>query len=246
LSRVNGQQLSLPFAAPSSLDPEPQTGAAVPAVSGALSAPAAPPALTLPPVVDDPLPSVGTLEELARIARACSRCRLRAGCRQVVFGEGNPKARLMFVGEGPGEQEDIQGRPFVGRAGQLLDRMIAAMGLQRADVYIANVVKCRPPQNRAPEPDEADACWPFLRRQIELINPRIIVCLGAVAARRLLGPSASVTKSRGRFFEVDGRLVAVTFHPAALLRFPANKKLAWEDLKMVMRALEELPAGRSA
>lgn len=145
----------------------------------------------------------------------------------------------MFVGEGPGEQEDIQGRPFVGRAGQLLDRMIAAMGLSRAEVYIANVVKCRPPQNRAPQPDEAEACWPFLRRQIELINPRIIVCLGAVAARRLLGPGASVSKSRGRFFNVDERLVAVTFHPAALLRFPANKKLAWEDLKMVMKALED-------
>ena len=192
---------------------------------------------------EDVLPPVHSLEELAAIARACSRCRLRAGCRQVVFGEGNPRARLMFVGEGPGEQEDLQGRPFVGRAGQLLDRMIEAMGLRRQDVYIANVVKCRPPGNRTPQPDEADACWPFLRRQIELINPRFIVCLGATAANRLLGPGRGVTKSRGRLYQWNGRLLAVTFHPAALLRFPSNKKLAWEDLKMVMRALSEAEQG---
>lgn len=202
--------------------PEPKTG------SRRALAPGAP--------VEDPLPLVDSLDQLAAIARGCTACRLRAGCRQVVFGEGNPKARLMFVGEGPGEQEDIQGRPFVGRAGQLLDRMIGAMGLARGDVYIANVVKCRPPGNRAPQPDEADACWPFLRRQIQLIDPKIIVCLGAVAAKRLLGPGFGVTKSRGQLFEREGRLVAVTFHPAALLRFPANKKLAWEDLKMVMQA----------
>lgn len=189
------------------------------------------------------LPPVHSLEELAAIARACNRCRLRAGCRQVVFGEGNPQARLMFVGEGPGEQEDLQGRPFVGRAGQLLDRMIEAMGLKRQDVYIANVVKCRPPGNRTPQPDEADACWPFLRRQIELINPRFIVCLGATAANRLLGPGHGVSKSRGRLYQWNGRLLAVTFHPAALLRFPSNKKLAWEDLKMVMRAMTEAQQG---
>ncbi|MBO8140950.1 MAG: uracil-DNA glycosylase [Firmicutes bacterium] len=181
-----------------------------------------------------------SLEELARVAAGCRRCRLRAGCRQVVFGEGNPRARLMFVGEGPGEQEDLEGRPFVGRAGQLLDRMIEAMGLRRGDVYIANVVKCRPPGNRQPLPDEADACWPFLSRQIELVDPAIIVCLGATAARRLVDPRAGVLRSRGQWFQRNGRRVAVTFHPAALLRNPSQKKLAWEDLQMVMAEYSRL------
>lgn len=247
---MRGGQLAFPFFTSPGADPAPAARPeelSVPAP--AKPSKAAPSELrgTAPlPASGDALPPVRSLEELARIALACNGCRLRAGCRQVVFGEGNPQARLMFVGEGPGEQEDLQGRPFVGRAGQLLDRMIAAMGLARSDVYIANVVKCRPPNNRAPELDEADACWPFLRRQIELVDPRIIVCLGAVAARRLLGPGFGVTKSRGRFYERDGRLLTVTFHPAALLRFPAQKKLAWEDLKMVMRALEDLRSSPGA
>lgn len=222
--------------------PEPAAGLRAAAEPGAGSDSGEKPVETAAP----DWPAADSLEALAQIARACSRCRLRAGCRQVVFGEGNPRARLMFVGEGPGQQEDIEGRPFVGRAGQLLDRMIEAMGLKRQDVYIANVVKCRPPSNRAPQPDEADACWPYLRRQIELVDPEIIVCLGAVAAQRLLGPGTGVTKSRGRFFSWNGRRVAVTFHPAALLRFPANKRLAWEDLKMVMRALAEDAADQGA
>lgn len=218
-------------------------GAAAPAVPAGTpqqEAPAADePALVVPAV--DPAAGADAPAALAllrdEIGPLCTRCKLAGlGRRQVVFGVGNPHAELMFVGEAPGADEDIQGEPFVGRAGQLLTKMIEAMGYTRESVYIANVVKCRPPGNRAPQPDEADACWPFLRRQIQLIDPKIIVCLGAVAAKRLLGPGFGVTKSRGQLFEREGRLVAVTFHPAALLRFPANKKLAWEDLKMVMQA----------
>lgn len=171
------------------------------------------------------------LDELARIAAACQRCGLRAGCRQVVFGDGNPEADLMFVGEGPGEQEDLVGRPFVGAAGQLLDKILSAAGIARSEVYIANIVKCRPPQNRVPTPDEASACRPYLERQIALIRPRIIVCLGATAAKHLIDPKFSIMRSHGEWFEREGIAYTATFHPAALLRNSQWKPLAWEDFK---------------
>lgn len=172
-----------------------------------------------------------TLDGLAALASECRRCRLAAGRRKVVFGVGNPKARLMFVGEGPGADEDARGEPFVGRAGQLLTAMIRAMRLRREDVYIANIVKCRPPGNRDPEPDEAAACLPYLRRQIELVDPAVIVLLGRVAARFLLGTTAPISSYRGVWKKWEGRDVLPTFHPAYLLRNPAAKAQAWADLR---------------
>jgi len=165
----------------------------------------------------------------------CTRCVLhKQGRKQIVFGVGNPNAELMFVGEGPGADEDEQGEPFVGRAGQLLNKMIEAMGLKREQVYIANVVKCRPPGNRTPEKDECDTCSPFLMRQIDVIKPKAIVALGAVAARTLLGLNESMAKLRGRFYDFRGSQLAVTYHPAYLLRDPRQKVETWKDLQMVM------------
>ncbi len=168
---------------------------------------------------------------------ACARCALAGGRTQLVFGVGNPRAELMFVGEGPGADEDRQGEPFVGRAGQLLTKMIEAMGFRREEVYIANVVKCRPPGNRNPEPDEMDACEPFLRRQIAAVSPKVIVALGKIAAQRLLADPTPISRLRGRWFELDGRRLMPTFHPAYLLRSPEEKKKAWEDLQLVMKEL---------
>jgi len=168
----------------------------------------------------------------------CTRCVLsRLGRKTIVFGEGNPSAELMFVGEGPGADEDEQGRPFVGRAGQLLNKMIEAMGLKREQVYIANVVKCRPPGNRTPEREETDTCSPFLLRQIAVIQPKAIVALGAVAARCLLSLNEPMATLRGRWFDFRGTRLAVTYHPAFLLRDPRQKKEAWKDLQMVMEFL---------
>ncbi len=168
----------------------------------------------------------------------CTRCVLsRLGRKTIVFGEGNPYAELMFVGEGPGADEDEQGRPFVGRAGQLLNKMIEAMGLKREQVYIANVVKCRPPGNRTPEREEVETCSPFLLRQIAVIQPKAIVALGAVAARCLLGLNEPMAKLRGQWFDFRGTRLAVTYHPAFLLRDPRQKKEAWKDLQMVMKYL---------
>src|SRR5213076_1738982 len=168
----------------------------------------------------------------------CTRCRLaKQGRNQIVFGVGNPRAELMFVGEAPGADEDQQGEPFVGRAGQLLNNMISAMGLRREDVYIANVVKCRPPQNRAPERDEIETCSPFLMRQVDVIRPKIIVALGGTAAKTLLGISDSMGSLRGRLYDFRGTKLAVTYHPAFLLRDPRQKKEAWKDLQMVMNFL---------
>ena len=168
----------------------------------------------------------------------CTRCRLhKQGRKQIVFGVGNPNADLMFIGEAPGADEDIQGEPFVGRAGQLLNNMIKAMGLRREDVYIANIIKCRPPGNRTPERDECDTCSPFLMRQIEAIKPRAIVALGAVAAKTLLAVNASMSELRGRWYDFRGTKLAVTYHPAFLLRDPRQKKEAWKDLQMVMKEL---------
>lgn len=179
------------------------------------------------------------LEDVREDAMKCTKCVLANGRTHVVFGEGDPNARLMFIGEGPGEQEDLKGRPFVGRAGQLLDKMIAAMGYKREEVFIANIVKCRPPQNRAPLPDEAVSCLPYLRAQISFIKPKIIVLLGAVAVKFLLQTNAGISQVRGKFLDYYGYTVMPTFHPAFLLRSPGKKKEAWEDLKKVIAYLKE-------
>lgn len=163
----------------------------------------------------------------------CTRCKLHEHRRTIVFGEGNPQAGLMFVGEGPGAEEDATGRPFVGRAGQLLDKIIAAIGLRREDVYIANIVKCRPPLNRTPERDEVETCEPFLFRQIKFIRPRVIVALGSPAFQTLLRTRESITRARGEWRELDGIRVMPTFHPAFLLRSPDKKREVWEDMKRV-------------
>ena len=180
----------------------------------------------------------------------CTRCILhQQGRKQIVFGVGNPKAELMFVGEGPGADEDEKGEPFVGRAGQLLNNMIKAMGIEREQVYIANIVKCRPPGNRQPERDECATCSPFLMRQIAVVKPKVIVALGATAAKTLLAMNSSMIQLRGRFYDFrptgiprddsgwDGCKLAVTYHPAFLLRDPRQKSEAWKDLQMVMKEL---------
>jgi len=167
----------------------------------------------------------------------CTRCRLHKGRTKLVFGVGNEDADIMFVGEGPGADEDKQGEPFVGRAGQLLNNMISAMGIRREDVYIANVVKCRPPENRTPERDECDTCSPFLMRQIEVIQPKMIVARGAVAAKNLLGVNDSMANLRGKIYDFRGTKLVATYHPAYLLRDPRQKAEAWKDLQMVMREL---------
>jgi uracil-DNA glycosylase family 4 len=167
----------------------------------------------------------------------CQRCQLAQGRDKIVFADGDPNAQIMFVGEGPGADEDAQGLPFVGRAGQLLNNMIAAMGLKREQVYIANIVKCRPPQNRKPEPGEANTCMPFLERQIEIVRPRVLVALGATAATYLLGMRGSIASMRGRIHDYRGIQTVVTYHPAFLLRDPTQKKEAWKDLQMAMSAL---------
>lgn len=167
----------------------------------------------------------------------CSRCPLHRGRNKLVFGDGDPNAGLMFVGEGPGADEDTQGLPFVGRAGQLLNNMIAAMGLRREQVYIANIVKCRPPGNRAPEPEEANTCVPFLFRQIDIVRPQVLVALGATAATYLLGARQPLAGLRGRVHTVRGTRLIVTYHPAYLLRDPRQKKEAWADLQIAMKEL---------
>src|SRR6478672_64827 len=168
----------------------------------------------------------------------CTRCPLhQQGRKQIVFGVGNPHAELMFIGEAPGADEDQQGEPFVGRAGQLLNNMIKAMGIQREDVYIANIIKCRPPGNRTPERDECETCSPFLMRQIETVAPKAIVALGAVAAKTLLAINAPMSELRGRWYDFRGTKLAVTYHPAFLLRDPRQKKETWKDLQMVMKEL---------
>lgn len=180
---------------------------------------------------------VATLGELAAIAAVCTRCRLSASRTQVVYGVGNPDADLMFIGEAPGRDEDLQGEPFVGRAGQLLTDIIRAMKLSREDVYIANVIKCRPPQNRNPEQDELDACHPFIRKQIELIKPKVIVTLGRIALQSLTARGYSISSSRGQWLDYNGIKVMPTYHPAYLLRNPAAKKEVWADMKRVMAEL---------
>ena len=182
----------------------------------------------------------GVLDALRlEIGPACTRCKLhQLGRRQVVFGVGSPHAQLMFAGEAPGRDEDEQGEPFVGRAGQLLTKIIEAMGYARSDVYIANVIKCRPPENRNPEPDEVATCQPFLFRQIDTIKPKVIVALGTFAAQSLLGSKDSISKLRGRVWHCRGARLVPTFHPAFLLRSPERKRDTWEDMKVVMGLLK--------
>jgi len=209
-----------------------------------------------------PQPEYGVADPVAALQRIredlgdCTRCKLhRLGRKQIVFGVGNPGAELMFVGEGPGADEDAQGVPFVGRAGQLLNNMIKAMGLRREDVYIANIVKCRPPGNRQPERDECETCSPFLMRQIATVKPKAMVALGATAAKNLLAMDAPMSELRGRWYDFKpagsdpawpGARLAVTYHPAFLLRDPRQKGEAWKDLQMVMKYLGIAPPRKAA
>jgi uracil-DNA glycosylase family 4 len=184
--------------------------------------------------------SVIALAEVRADIGDCTRCKLHGlGRSQIVFGVGNPEADLMFVGEAPGADEDIQGVPFVGRAGQLLTKIIEAIGMKREDVYIANVIKCRPPQNRNPEPDEVETCEPFLFRQIDIIRPKVIVALGKFGAQTLLRTLEPISRLRGRVFEYRGAKLIPTFHPAYLLRNPSSKRDVWEDMKLVRKLLAE-------
>ena len=186
-----------------------------------------------------------SLEKVTAELQGCQRCKLCSARKSIVVGEGNACAELVFVGEGPGEQEDIQGRPFVGKAGQLLDKMIEAIGLSRDRVYIMNVVKCRPPGNRNPEPDEITACSPFLYRQLDIIRPKIVVALGKFAVQTLLQTQEGITKIRGTFYDYRGAKLMPTFHPAYLLRNPDSKKEAWADLQLVAKEMGlQLPSKR--
>lgn len=180
------------------------------------------------------------LEELAAHCAACQKCELGKTRTKLVFGMGNPNADLMFIGEAPGEQEDLTGIPFVGRAGQLLDKYLYAVDIDRKDVYIANILKCRPPQNRDPLPAEEDACIDYLREQVKLIRPKIIVCLGRISAMRLIKEDFKITKEHGTWFEKGGYLMTAVFHPAALLRDPRRKEDMLDDMKRIKEKLDEL------
>lgn len=197
-----------------------------------------PPKLPPAPYSLSPIPC--TLTSIREEIGDCIRCKLHLKRKNIVFGTGNEKAGLVFVGEGPGEDEDIEGVPFVGRAGQLLTKIIEAMGMKRSDVYIANIVKCRPPDNRNPEPDEIESCLPFLKRQLEAISPLLIVALGTFAAQTLLGSRERISQMRGRFHSYNGIKVMPTFHPSYLLRNPDEKRVVWEDMKMVMEELKKM------
>lgn len=178
-----------------------------------------------------------TLEDIRAEIGDCRRCKLCERRTHIVFGTGNPRARLMFAGEGPGRDEDLQGEPFVGAAGRLLTKIIQAIQLTREEVYIANIIKCRPPGNRNPEPEEIRTCYPFLERQIQAVQPEFICALGSFAARTLLSTSESISRLRGRFHNYKGIKVVPTFHPAFLLRYPERKRDVWEDMKMLMREM---------
>lgn len=179
-------------------------------------------------------------KELYSEINGCQKCRLCEQRTNIVIGEGDPKATIMFIGEGPGRDEDLSGRPFVGRAGQLLDKMIGAIGFRREEVYIANVVKCRPPNNRTPEESEADACLSYLRVQFALIRPKIIVCLGATAAKYIYDPNVRITRDRGVWKDKKGVWILPTYHPAALLRDESKKREAWEDMQKLKQKYDEI------
>ena len=245
----------------SQIDPDPETREEMPVKKSAVVADPAPENL-LQVLTAHPEQSVTDPAVALKLIREdlgdCTRCKLhKQGRKQIVFGVGDPHAQLMFVGEGPGADEDEQGEPFVGRSGQLLNNMIKAMGIRREDVYIANVVKCRPPGNRAPERDESETCSPFLMRQIAAIKPKVVVALGAVSAKNLLAINAPMSELRGRFYDFtpagarssdpswQGTKLAVTYHPAFLLRDPRQKGEAWKDLQMVMKFLGLKPPPKS-
>ena len=180
-------------------------------------------------------------ESLRDTALHCTACKLCQGRHHVVFGVGNPKAEIMFIGEGPGQHEDEQGEPFVGRSGQLMDKMLHYIDLDRSrNIYIANIVKCRPPQNRDPLPEESAACMPWLRQQFQLIRPKIVVCLGRVAAQRMLDPGFSISRDHGKFFDKQGTLFMATYHPAALLRYPDNKPAVFGDFVALRQKITEV------
>lgn len=227
-------------AVPSSGASGPQPLPSAAAMRAKLQASAPLPAAPLPVVKSASLFETGarvendSLERIREDIGDCKRCRLCQQRTNIVFGSGSARADLVFVGEGPGRDEDIQGLPFVGRAGKLLTQMIEAMGLKRDDVYICNVVKCRPPENRAPEPDEMDTCSPFLFRQLAVIKPKVVVCLGATAFQALYGAKQSISRLRGQWLEFRGVPMLATYHPAYLLRNPNAKGEVWEDLKKVM------------
>ncbi len=178
-----------------------------------------------------------TLEDVRKELGDCKRCKLHRGRKTIVFGEGNEKATLMLIGEGPGYDEDVQGRPFVGKAGQLLTKILQSINLPREEVYIANIIKCRPPQNRNPEPDEIQSCHPFLMKQIEAIQPKIICALGTFSAQTLLKTETKITALRGKLFDLEGIKVIPTYHPAFLLRNPDKKREVWEDMKKIVELL---------
>lgn len=205
-------------------------------VPRAAPSPATPAAATLPPTAG--APAGAGWEALEQAVAGCTRCGLCASRTQTVFGTGDRTARLMVVGEAPGAEEDRQGLPFVGRAGQLLNAMLLSVGFAREQVYIANVLKCRPPKNRDPEPAEAEQCLPYLRRQIELVAPRALLCVGRIAAQNLLGTSASLGSLRGQVLRLGATPVVVTYHPAYLLRTPAHKRRAWDDLRLARSLIE--------
>jgi len=226
--------------------PSIEMAAARPKSAPARPAPPATPAPALPIVVAASEPSLfeviervegDSLERIREDIGDCTRCRLHKGRTKIVYGVGNPKAELVFVGEGPGHDEDVQGEPFVGRAGKLLTQMIEAMSLRRADVYICNVVKCRPPENRLPEKDEIATCSPFLLRQLAAIQPKVICCLGACAAQTMLGTNQGISRFRGEWFDFRGSKLIATYHPAYLLRNPNAKGEVWKDLQKVMGVL---------
>ena len=209
--------------------------------SGAEAAPADPEPIPLATVAAGSAPELLAALK-AEIGPKCTRCKLHTlGRSQVVFGVGNPSADLMFVGEAPGADEDIQGEPFVGKAGQLLTRIIEAINLRREDVYIANVIKCRPPENRNPDPDEVLSCEPFLFKQIETIQPKVIVALGSFAAKALLKTQDPISRLRGRVYDFRGAKLIPTFHPAFLLRSPDRKRDVWDDMKKVRALLQDSP-----
>jgi uracil-DNA glycosylase family 4 len=229
----------------------PQFSAAAPRRSPSSPLSAAVPSKLMPVIQGPAGPSLfeerienDSLERIRADIGDCTRCRLHKARTNIVFGVGNPKAELVFVGEGPGHDEDIQGEPFVGRAGKLLTQMIEAMGLKRSDVYICNVVKCRPPENRLPEKDEIATCSPFLARQLAVINPKVICCLGACAAQTVLETNQGISRFRGEWFDYRGSKLIATYHPAYLLRNPAAKGEVWKDLQKVMSVLGLQPKPR--
>jgi uracil-DNA glycosylase family 4 len=233
-----------------SLAESPRAAATSPLPKPVEHAPMVPPAPS-PAVIRPPVPSLSlfeapaaprsgpeTLAQIQGDLGDCHRCKLAGGRKTIVFGEGNPHAELVFIGEGPGADEDEQGRPFVGRAGKLLDRMIQGIGMKREEVYICNVVKCRPPGNRTPEKDEVEACSPFLFRQIEALQPRLICCLGAPAVRTVLGIKEGITKIRGHFFNFGSSKALATVHPAYILRNPREEKILREDFEKIREFLK--------